>query len=229
MTSADATQSAVKVARERDRARIDWTKGDGLVPAIVQDATSGAVLMLGYMNAAALEATLERGRIVFFSRSKQRLWEKGESSGHHLRLIDWRLDCDGDTLLLLAHPAGPVCHTGTRTCFGDDALSAGARLSFLLELEQLIAQRRAERPEGSYTARLFADGLRGIGQKVGEEAVEVALAAIAEPDEALLGECADLLYHMMVLLQARSLSLDELVGRLRQRHELRKALPKSPP
>src|SRR5579862_1752857 len=180
MTSADATQSAVKVARERDRARIDWTKGDGLVPAIVQDATSGAVLMLSYMNEAALSATLERGRIVFFSRSKQRLWEKGETSGHQLQLIDWWIDCDADTLLLLAQPTGPVCHRGTLTCFGDKALSAAARLSFLLQLEQLIAQRRADRPEGSYTAQLFAQGPRRIAQKVGEEALEVALAAVAE-------------------------------------------------
>jgi phosphoribosyl-ATP pyrophosphohydrolase/phosphoribosyl-AMP cyclohydrolase len=207
--------------KERERARIDWHKGGGLVPAIVQDVASGAVLMLGYMNEAALDATLERGRIVFFSRSKQRLWEKGESSGHHLQLIDWRIDCDGDTLLLLAQPAGAVCHTGTRTCFGDEALSAATRLSFLVQLEQLIEQRRADRPEGSYTARLFAQGPRRIGQKVGEEALEVALAGIAEPDEALLAECADLLYHLLVLLQARSLDLDQVVEHLRRRHAAR--------
>ena len=202
----------------RDRARIDWHKGGGLVPAIVQDAASGAVLMLGYMNAAAFDATLERGRIVFFSRSKQRQWEKGETSGHHLQLVDWRLDCDGDTLLLLAQPTGPVCHTGTLTCFGDEALSAATRLSFLVQLEQLIAQRRADRPEGSYTTRLFAQGPRRIAQKVGEEALEVALAAVAEPDEALLAECADLLYHLLVLLQARSLELDAVIEHLRRRH-----------
>jgi phosphoribosyl-AMP cyclohydrolase / phosphoribosyl-ATP pyrophosphohydrolase len=207
--------------RQRDRARINWHKGGGLVPAVVQDAASGAVLMLGYMNEAALDATLERGRLVFFSRSKQRLWEKGETSGHRLQLMDWRIDCDGDALLLLAQPTGPVCHTGTLTCFGDEALTAATRLSFLLQLEQLIVQRRADRPEGSYTARLFAQGPRRIGQKVGEEALEVALAAVAEPDEALLAECADLLYHLLVLLQARSLELEEVVEQLRRRHVAR--------
>ena len=208
----------INSTRPQERARIDWHKGNGLVPAIVQDAASGAVLMLGYMNEAALDATLERRRIVFFSRSKQRLWEKGETSGHHLHLVDWRIDCDGDTLLLLAQRTGPVCHTGTLTCFGDEALSAATRLSFLVQLEQLIAQRRADRPEGSYTARLFAQGPRRIAQKVGEEALEVALAAVAEPDEALLSECADLLYHLLVLLQARSLELDAVVEHLRRRH-----------
>ena len=207
--------------------RIDWRKGDGLVPAIVQDVASGAVLMLGYMNEAALDATLERGRIVFFSRSKQRLWEKGESSGHHLQLIDWRIDCDGDTLLLLAQPAGAVCHTGTRTCFGNEALTAATRLSFLVQLEQLIGQRRADRPEGSYTASLFAQGPRRIAQKVGEEALEVALAAVAEPDAALLAECADLLYHLLVLLQARSLDLDAVLEHLRRRHAARGESPAS--
>jgi phosphoribosyl-AMP cyclohydrolase / phosphoribosyl-ATP pyrophosphohydrolase len=203
VTTENSSPGGLKLPRERERARIDWAKGDGLLPAIVQDAVSGAVLMLGYMNEAALDATLERGRIVFFSRSRQRLWEKGETSGHHLQLLDWRLDCDGDTLLLLAQGSGPVCHSGTLTCFGDDALCAATRLGFLAQLEQLIAQRRADRPEGSYTARLLAQGPRSIAQKVGEEAVEVALAAVAEPDEALLAECADLLYHLLVLLQAR--------------------------
>jgi phosphoribosyl-ATP pyrophosphohydrolase/phosphoribosyl-AMP cyclohydrolase len=216
-------------SRARERGRIDWRKGDGLVPAIVQDANSGAVLMLGYMNEAALDATLERGRIVFFSRSKQRLWEKGETSGHHLQLIDWRIDCDGDTLLLLAQPAGPVCHTGTLSCFGDEALSGATRLSFLVQLGQLIAQRRSDRPEGSYTARLLAEGPRRIAQKVGEEALEVALAAVAESDEALLSECADLLYHLLVLLQARSLSLEEVVAHLRRRHTTAKPAPASSP
>ena len=227
MSANESSQDAVN-RKERERSRIDWRKGgDGLLPAIVQDATDGAVLMLGYMNEAALDATLERGRIVFFSRSKQRLWEKGETSGHRLQLIDWRIDCDGDTLLLLALPEGPVCHTGTRTCFGDEALSVAAALSFLLQLEQLIGQRRADRPEGSYTAQLLAAGPRRIAQKVGEEALEVALAAVTEPDEALLAECADLLYHLLVLLQARSLTLHELVERLRQRHEQRQTPPMS--
>jgi phosphoribosyl-AMP cyclohydrolase / phosphoribosyl-ATP pyrophosphohydrolase len=203
---------------QRDLERIDWSKGGGLVPAIVQDAVSGRVLMLGYMNREALEATLERRHVVFFSRSKQRLWEKGEISGHHLTLVDWRADCDADTLLFLAHPAGAVCHTGTQTCFGDDVLTEVERLSFLVELEQLIRQRRAEKPSGSYTAALLAQGIRRIAQKVGEEGLEVALAAVADSDEALLNECADLLYHLLVLLQGRSLSLEAVVEQLRRRH-----------
>lgn len=217
MSAHDSGPAPRPVAR-RDRSRIDWGKADGLVPAIVQDSTSGAVLMLGYMNEAALTASLERGRVVFFSRSRQRLWEKGETSGHRLQLIDWRIDCDGDTLLLLAQPCGPVCHTGTLTCFGDEAVSAAERLSFLAQLEQLIAQRRADAPAGSYTAQLFKQGPRRIAQKVGEEGLEVALAAVAEGDQALLGECADLLYHLLVLLQARSLALAEVVEELRRRH-----------
>jgi phosphoribosyl-ATP pyrophosphohydrolase/phosphoribosyl-AMP cyclohydrolase len=202
-----------------DIERIDWNKTDGLVPAIVQHAGSGRVLMLGYMNRAALAATLARGRVVFFSRSKQRLWEKGESSGNILQLIDVRSDCDADTLLVIALPAGAVCHTGSASCFGDEPLTAAAPLSFLLELEQLIAQRIAEAPEGSYTARLYARGVRRVAQKVGEEGLEVALAGAGESDAALLGECADLLYHLLVLLRSRSLPLAAVIEELRRRHE----------
>ena len=202
-----------------DIERIDWNKNDGLVPAIVQHAGSGSVLMLGYMNRAALAATLERSRVVFFSRSKRRLWEKGETSGNFLQLIELRADCDADTLLVAALPAGPVCHTGAASCFGDAALTAAAPLSFLLELEQLIAQRIAESPEGSYTARLYADGVRRVAQKVGEEGLEVALAGAGESDAALLGECADLLYHLLVLLRSRGLQLAAVIEELRRRHE----------
>ncbi|HEX2788821.1 MAG TPA: bifunctional phosphoribosyl-AMP cyclohydrolase/phosphoribosyl-ATP diphosphatase HisIE [Steroidobacteraceae bacterium] len=202
-----------------DIERIDWNKTDGLVPAIVQHAGSGRVLMLGYMNRAALAATLARGRVVFFSRSKQRLWEKGESSGNILQLIDVRSDCDADTLLVIALPAGAVCHTGSASCFGAEPLTAAAPLSFLLELEQLIAQRIAEAPEGSYTARLYARGVRRVAQKVGEEGLEVALAGAGESDAALLGECADLLYHLLVLLRSRSLPLAAVIEELRRRHE----------
>jgi phosphoribosyl-ATP pyrophosphohydrolase/phosphoribosyl-AMP cyclohydrolase len=201
-----------------DIERIDWDKGAGLVPAIVQDAHSGSVLMLGYMNREALQATLKSGRVVFFSRSKQRLWQKGETSGHSLELRALRLDCDADTLLLTAEPAGPVCHTGTATCFGDEPLAAAARLSFLAQLEQIIAQRVAENPEGSYTARLVQSGVRRVAQKVGEEGLEVALAGCGEDDGALLGECADLLYHLLVLLRARALSLAQVIEVLRARH-----------
>jgi phosphoribosyl-AMP cyclohydrolase / phosphoribosyl-ATP pyrophosphohydrolase len=198
--------------------RIDWDKGAGLVPAIVQDAHSGSVLMLGYMNREALRATLESGRVVFFSRSKQRLWQKGETSGHYLELRAVRLDCDADTLLLSAQAAGPVCHTGTTTCFGDEPLADATRLSFLASLEQIIAQRSAEAPEGSYTARLVQSGVRRVAQKVGEEGLEVALAGCGEDDGALLGECADLLYHLLVLLRTRSLKLDQVVEVLQARH-----------
>jgi len=199
--------------------RIDWDKNDGLVPAIVQHAGSGRVLMLGYMDRAALAATLARDRVVFFSRSKQRLWEKGETSGNFLQLVDIRFDCDADTLLVIARPEGPVCHTGSTSCFGDEPLTAAAPLSFLLELEQLIAQRIAAAPEGSYTARLYARGVRRVAQKVGEEGLEVALAGAGESDDALIGECADLVYHLLVLLRSRSLPLAAVIEELRRRHE----------
>jgi phosphoribosyl-ATP pyrophosphohydrolase/phosphoribosyl-AMP cyclohydrolase len=204
-----------------DMQRVDWNKNDGLVPAIVQHAGSGRVLMLGYMDRAALAATLARGRVVFFSRSRQRLWEKGETSGNFLQLIDIRCDCDADTLLVIARPEGAVCHTGSASCFGDEPLTAAAPLSFLLELEQLIAERIAESPEGSYTARLYARGVRRVAQKVGEEGLEVALAGAGEPDDALLGECADLLYHLLVLLRSRSLPLAAVIEELRGRHGAR--------
>jgi phosphoribosyl-ATP pyrophosphohydrolase/phosphoribosyl-AMP cyclohydrolase len=166
-----------------------------------------------------LAATLARSRVVFFSRSRQRLWEKGETSGNFLQLIDIRADCDADTLLIIARPEGPVCHTGSSSCFGDEPLTAAAPLSFLLELEQLIAERIAEAPEGSYTARLYASGVRRVAQKVGEEGLEVALAGAGEPDQALLGECADLLYHLLVLLRSRGLPLAAVIEELRRRHE----------
>jgi phosphoribosyl-ATP pyrophosphohydrolase/phosphoribosyl-AMP cyclohydrolase len=201
-----------------DIERIDWQKNDGLVPAIVQHATSGSVLMLGYMNRQALAATLERGRLVFFSRSRQRLWEKGETSGHFLQLRELRADCDADTLLVSALPTGPVCHTGSASCFGDEPLTAAASLSFLLELEQVITQRIANSPEGSYTARLYERGVRRVAQKVGEEGLEVALAGAGEADDALLGECADLLYHLLVLLRSRGLRLEAVIEELRRRH-----------
>jgi phosphoribosyl-AMP cyclohydrolase / phosphoribosyl-ATP pyrophosphohydrolase len=207
-----------------DLERIDWDKGAGLVPAIIQHAQSGAVLMLGYMNREALQATLDRGRVVFYSRSKQRLWEKGESSGHTLALGEVRLDCDADTLLITALPNGAVCHTGTATCFGDAPASAAERLSFLAVLAELIEQRATGAPSGSYTARLLAGGVRRIAQKVGEEGVELALAAVSESDAALLGESADLLYHLMVLLRARTLTLEAVVDELERRHQVRAAV-----
>ena len=203
---------------EADIERIDWKKGDGLVPAVAQNNMTGAVLMVGYMNQEALKLTLQRGRVVFFSRTRGRLWEKGEESGNTLRLIDLRLDCDVDALLVTAMPTGPVCHLGTQNCFGNEAITDGERLAFLLELEQLIGQRVLEKPDGSYTAKLFEQGMRRIAQKVGEEGVEVALAAVTEPDDPFLGECADLLYHLLVLLRARSLRLDTVVEEMKLRH-----------
>ncbi len=210
-----------------DIERIDWNKGDGLVPAIVQHATTGSVLMLGYMDRAALSATLARDRVVFFSRSKRRLWEKGETSGNFLELVDVRADCDADTLLVSALPAGPVCHTGSATCFGDapatdtSAPTAAAPPGFLWQLDQLIAQRIADAPESSYTARLYASGVRRIAQKVGEEGLEVALAGAGEPDASLVAESADLLYHLLVLLRSRGLSLAAVIAELQRRHEAR--------
>ncbi|GAB2506009.1 bifunctional phosphoribosyl-AMP cyclohydrolase/phosphoribosyl-ATP diphosphatase HisIE [Pseudoxanthomonas sangjuensis] len=206
-----------------DPEKLDWAKGGGLVPAIVQDADTLRVLMLGYMNADALAATRASGHVTFHSRSKQRLWTKGESSGHFLDLVDIRADCDDDTLLVLARPHGPTCHLGRASCFPDapgtreDALP-GADLAFLAELDALVAERERERPDGSYTTKLFEAGVRRIAQKVGEEGVETSLAAVAQDDAALLGESADLLYHLLVLLRARGLSLGDAVGVLRQRH-----------
>jgi phosphoribosyl-ATP pyrophosphohydrolase/phosphoribosyl-AMP cyclohydrolase len=198
--------------------RLDFAKGDGLLPAIVQHADSGAVLMLAYMNPEALRATLEWGHVVFFSRSKGRLWEKGETSGNFLELIDIRADCDADTLLVRVRPKGPSCHTGTVTCFGNEPQSATTPLAFLATLEAIIAQRIQERPEGSYTTQLLEGGPRRMAQKVGEEGVEVALAAVAEGDAELIGESADLLFHLLVLLKSREISLEQVVEELAARH-----------
>lgn len=195
-----------------------WDKGDGLLPVVVQHARDGSVLMQAWMNRDALRATLERRRVVFFSRSKQRLWEKGETSGHTLAVVDLRTDCDSDCLLVSALPAGPTCHTGTRTCFGDAPQSDAETLAFIGELQRIIADRIATSPEGSYTARLFNEGVRRMAQKVGEEGLEVALAAVGEADEALLGECADLVFHLLLLLRGRNLRFEQVVAELHGRH-----------
>jgi phosphoribosyl-ATP pyrophosphohydrolase/phosphoribosyl-AMP cyclohydrolase len=197
---------------------LDWKKGDGLLPAIVQDAATGQVLMLGFMNAEALQATLESGRVTFFSRSKNRLWTKGETSGHFLNVVAVAEDCDKDSLLITARPEGPTCHNGTDSCFGDDIRSEAASLSFLARLESVLAQRIADRPEGSYTARLWSEGTTRIAQKVGEEGVEVALAAVTQADERLVSESADLIFHLALLLKNRGLSLATVVAELEQRH-----------
>ena len=204
-----------------DLSRLDFGKGAGLLPAIIQHADTGAVLMLGYMNADALAATQARGRVVFYSRSRQRLWEKGETSGHSLTVEAIRIDCDADTLLISTRPLGPTCHEGTTTCFGDAALSGATRLGFLAQLTAIIQQRSHEAADGSYTARLLAGGVARMAQKVGEEGVEVALAAVAQSAEKLVGESADLLFHLMVLLQAKNLQLDDVVKELAARHAAR--------
>jgi phosphoribosyl-ATP pyrophosphohydrolase/phosphoribosyl-AMP cyclohydrolase len=200
-----------------DTRRLDWAKGDGLLPAIVQHWLTGEVLMLGYITAAAGAETQRSGHVTFYSRSKQRLWTKGESSGHVLVLKSVRIDCDADSLLIQADPRGPTCHTGTSSCFGDRA-DVRPPLGFLAELDALVAQRHAERPEGSYTTRLFDGGIRRIAQKVGEEGVETALAAVAQGDDELLGEAADLLFHLTVALRARGLSLADAADVLATRH-----------
>jgi phosphoribosyl-ATP pyrophosphohydrolase/phosphoribosyl-AMP cyclohydrolase len=199
-------------------AALDWEKNDGLIPAIVQDARSGQVLMFAYMNREALRMTLAQRRVTFFSRSRNRLWTKGESSGHWLNVVDVVTDCDKDTVLVLANPQGPTCHLGTQSCFGDEVETDAAGLSFLMRLEATIAQRISARPEGSYTARLWSEGPTRIAQKVGEEGVEVALAAVTQEDERLVGESADLLYHLALLLKSRNLSLTTVVRELEQRH-----------
>ena len=200
-------------------ATLDWSKGEtGLLPAIVQDYQSGRVLMLGYMNQAALDKTIDSKQVTFFSRSKQRLWTKGESSGHVLQLVDIHVDCDHDTLLVTANPIGPTCHNGTLTCFGDEPVTAAERISFIAKLEAVIAQRIAEQPEDSYTAKLWERGLTRMAQKVGEEGVEIALAAVVQEKDRLISESADMLFHLALLLKARDLSLADVVQELEQRH-----------
>lgn len=201
-----------------DANKVDFQKGDGLVPAIVQDADTGAVLMMAYMNREALDETLKRRRAVFFSRSKQRLWEKGETTGHTLDLVDVALDCDADTLLITARPRGPACHNGTLTCWGDEPRAAVGSIAFLAKLEAVIAQRATEKPDASYTAKLLAKGINKVAQKVGEEGVETALAGVNEPDDKLVGESADLLFHLLVLLRARNVPLSAVVAELEMRH-----------
>lgn len=191
---------------------LDWEKQGGLLPAIVQDAGNGRVLMLGYMNRDALEATLDTGQVTFWSRSKERLWTKGETSGNVLALIRVQTDCDNDSLLVTAKPNGPTCHVGRASCFAE------APSNFLADLDTLIRERESDRPGGSYTAKLFESGTKRIAQKVGEEGVETALAAVGENDTALLGEAADLIYHLAVLLRSRDLSLGDAVGVLKERH-----------
>ncbi|MDP9008537.1 MAG: bifunctional phosphoribosyl-AMP cyclohydrolase/phosphoribosyl-ATP diphosphatase HisIE [Pseudomonadota bacterium] len=195
---------------------------NGLAPAIIQDANSGAVLMMGYMNREALAATETTRRVTFWSRSKGRLWTKGESSGHVLEVRSISVDCDQDTLLVLVNPAGPACHLGTTTCWGKDAPRSLAQgIAFLGTLQQIVARRIAARPEGSYTAKLVEGGLTRIAQKVGEEGLELALAAVTQSEREVIGEAADLLFHTLLLLQVKGLSLAQVVAELESRHAIK--------
>jgi len=195
---------------------VDTLKFDaaGLITTVVQHAHSGEVLMVAWMNADAFKLTLQRQRLVFWSRSRSQLWEKGETSGNHLQLVSITADCDRDTLLARALPAGPVCHTGTRTCFGD----ADTGVGFLARLQDIIAKRAEESPDTSYTAKLMASGIQRIAQKVGEEGVELALAATTSDTDKIVDEASDLLYHTLVLLRAKGLALEDVTARLALRH-----------
>jgi phosphoribosyl-AMP cyclohydrolase / phosphoribosyl-ATP pyrophosphohydrolase len=195
--------------------KIDFDKyADGLVPAIVQDAATGKVLMLGFMNAASLDKTNELGKVTFFSRSKQRLWTKGEESGNFLQVNEILVDCDKDTLLIKAEPVGPVCHTGADTCFNEKNMPAG----FTAYLEQVIKNRKDNPAESSYTSSLLAKGINKIAQKVGEEAVELVIESKDDNKELFLGEAADLLFHYLVLLQAKGFALADVEAVLKERH-----------
>ncbi|MDF2152472.1 bifunctional phosphoribosyl-AMP cyclohydrolase/phosphoribosyl-ATP diphosphatase HisIE [Vibrio sp. CAU 1672] len=198
--------------------RINWDKVDGLVPAIVQDFQSSQVLMMGYMNQAALAKTGETGQVTFFSRTKERLWTKGETSGNVLQLVNIALDCDNDTLLIKVNPIGPTCHTGTTTCWDGDPQEE-SQMVWLHQLEQLLAARKSADPDSSYTASLYARGTKRISQKVGEEGVEVALAATSGDKAELVCESADLIYHLLVLLQDQGLSMNDVVNKLKERHK----------
>ncbi|MEM0993151.1 MAG: bifunctional phosphoribosyl-AMP cyclohydrolase/phosphoribosyl-ATP diphosphatase HisIE [Bacteroidota bacterium] len=201
--------------RRIDIEQLDFSKGNGLIPAIVQDANTGKVLMLGYMNAAAIQKTLDSKKVTFYSRSKQRLWTKGESSHHFLELVEIAMDCDQDALLVKANPLGPTCHTGADTCFEEDNQND----HFLWHLERVIQARKANPSVDSYTARLFSKGINKIAQKVGEEAVETVIEAKDDNRDLFLNEAADLLFHYMVLLVAKGESLDEVIRVLEQRHQ----------
>jgi len=201
-----------------DVGALDFSKGGGLLPAIVQHAASAAVLMLGYMSRESLVVTMARRRVVFFSRSKGRLWEKGEISGHSLEVEQIFADCDGDALLVSAWPRGPACHLGSGSCFGDPSEDRPQVTSILTMLEEVISERMTARPEGSYTAKLLHSGRQHIAQKVGEEGVEVALAAACGDEQQVVREVADLFYHVLVLLKERGLTLEHVLKELEARH-----------
>lgn len=194
---------------------IDFDKMDGLVPAIIQDADTAKVLMLGFMNREAYDKTMETGKVTFYSRTRNRLWTKGEESGNFLHVVSVKADCDRDTLLIQVHPVGPVCHTGTDTCWGEKNEQP---VMFLKELQDFINVRHTEMPEGSYTTSLFRSGVNKMAQKVGEEAVEIVIEACNGTDDRLIYESADLLYHLIVLLTSKGYSIEDIARELKERH-----------
>ncbi|WP_040664487.1 bifunctional phosphoribosyl-AMP cyclohydrolase/phosphoribosyl-ATP diphosphatase HisIE [Nafulsella turpanensis] len=202
--------------RTQDSPQPDFDKGNGLLPVIIQDATTAKVLMLGYMNAEALERTQQEGKVTFWSRSKNRLWTKGETSGNFLLVEEIKIDCDQDTLLVKVRPQGPACHTGADTCFNE---SNSSRTGFIDQLRTIIKDRKENPSDSSYTASLFAKGMNKVAQKVGEEAVELVIEAKDDNKELFMGEAADLLYHYLVLLEAKGYSLDEVIQVLEERHQ----------
>lgn len=195
---------------------LDFEKVDGLIPAIIQDNDTNKVLMLGYMNKEAVEKTQSEGKVTFYSRTKQRLWTKGEESGNFLHVVSIDADCDKDTLLIKVNPVGPVCHTGSDTCFGE---TNKEDILFLKYLQQFIEKRHQEMPEGSYTTSLFQSGINRMAQKVGEEALESVIEACNGTDDRLIYESADMLYHLIVLLTSKGLSIDDLARELQKRHK----------
>lgn len=195
---------------------LDFEKTGGLIPAIIQDNETNKVLMLGYMNQEALTKTQEIGKVTFFSRTKQRLWTKGEESGNFLHVVSMKEDCDRDTLLIKVNPVGPVCHTGTDTCWGEENRED---LLFLKYLQHFIEKRYKEMPEGSYTTSLFQSGINRMAQKVGEEALESVIEACNGTDERLIYESADMIYHLIVLLTSKGLSIEDLARELQKRHK----------
>ena len=196
--------------------KLDFEKMGGLIPAIVQDNNTNKVLMLGFMNEEAYEETKETGKVTFFSRTKNRLWMKGETSGNTLQVVSMMVDCDNDTILIKANPAGPVCHTGADTCFGEKNVED---IMFLKYLQDFIEQRRQEMPEGSYTTSLFLKGVNRMAQKVGEEAVETVIEATNGTEDGFIYEASDLIYHQIVLLTSKGLRLEDLARELKKRHK----------
>lgn len=199
--------------------KIDFEKMGGLVPAIIQDAETKNVLMLGFMNQEAYQKTLDTKHVTFWSRTRQTLWTKGETSGHYLNLVDIKIDCDNDTLLVKVHPIGPTCHTGTDTCWGEENVQQGSSLQFLSELQDFIDLRKQQMPEGSYTTKLFRDGVNKIAQKVGEEALETVIEATNGTGDHLIYEASDLLYHLIVLLTQQGLRIEQVAEELHRRHD----------